>query len=152
MTSEPAGLAARRLPQRLLRRAAMAAWIDDLARSMASGLSRREVVRRLSCGLTAGLLAPMVPNRAEAVRAGCATGQTLCNGTCVNTQTNPNNCGACGSICPAGGACKNGACASGSCPSGETRCRGTCVNLLTNAQNCGTCGTACPAGQSCQNG
>jgi hypothetical protein len=38
----------------------------------------------------------------------CPTGQTLCSGVCVNLQTDPNNCGACGTVCGRG--CQNGTC------------------------------------------
>jgi hypothetical protein len=38
----------------------------------------------------------------------CPTGQTLCSGVCVNLQSDPNNCGACGTVCARG--CQNGTC------------------------------------------
>jgi hypothetical protein len=34
----------------------------------------------------------------------------LCNGACVNTMTNINNCGACGQACGAGKTCNGGTC------------------------------------------
>jgi hypothetical protein len=37
-------------------------------------------------------------------------GLTNCNGACVNTQTDPNNCGGCGTVCDHSGSCQNGAC------------------------------------------
>jgi alpha-tubulin suppressor-like RCC1 family protein len=40
----------------------------------------------------------------------CTPPQTLCNGTCVNTQTDPANCGACGNVCPGGNTCQSGMC------------------------------------------
>jgi hypothetical protein len=40
----------------------------------------------------------------------CDAGQTACNGSCVNTSSDANNCGACGNVCPGGRACINGAC------------------------------------------
>ncbi len=42
---------------------------------------------------------------------GCPTGQTLCGGSCIDTQTSPTQCGACGNACPAGNACTAGVCA-----------------------------------------
>jgi len=38
----------------------------------------------------------------------CPSGQTLCGGTCVNEQTDPANCGACGVACPI--SCNSGSC------------------------------------------
>jgi len=35
---------------------------------------------------------------------------TLCSNACVNLQTDPNNCGQCGRVCPATGACTAGVC------------------------------------------
>lgn len=41
----------------------------------------------------------------------------LCNGTCVNLQTDVNNCGKCGNTCASGQICTNGACVSSCVPS-----------------------------------
>ncbi|MFM9108897.1 MAG: hypothetical protein ACKOWF_19600 [Chloroflexota bacterium] len=54
-------------------------------------------------------------------------------GFCTNFQTDPANCGACGTVCAAG----------------ETCCSGVCRNLQTDPKNCGTCGKACPTGDIC---
>jgi hypothetical protein len=79
-------------------------------------------------------------------------GQTSCGGACVNTQTDNNNCGMCGMVCPMGQSCQMGRCA---CPTGQTAC-GTppaCVNLMTDRANCGMCGRACTVmGQTCTAG
>src|SRR5687767_12595951 len=37
--------------------------------------------------------------------AACPASQTSCGGKCVITQLDPANCGACGTVCPAGQAC-----------------------------------------------
>lgn len=39
----------------------------------------------------------------------CPSGMTSCNGVCVNEQTSPSNCGACGLSCPSG-TCNKGFC------------------------------------------
>lgn len=42
----------------------------------------------------------------------CPSGQVCCSGTCVNLQTDPNNCGTCGNSCngTTPGRCQNGGC------------------------------------------
>jgi hypothetical protein len=94
---------------------------------------------------------------------------------CTRVSSDPNNCGDCGKVCPAGSAngCVDGECRCGSspvCPAGlrcvdnACRCDGTscpdgCCQSSTcqvgNAQACGRGGgdcRACGAGQSCTNG
>jgi len=80
----------------------------------------------------------------------CGTGEAFCGGACIDVQSNNNNCGACGTVCPAGQSCRTGTCTPNCAPS-ESLC-GTpaaCVNTQTNAANCGACGNACPTGQMC---
>jgi hypothetical protein len=73
----------------------------------------------------------------------CTSVQKLCNGACINPQTDNSNCGTCGNSCGAG-TCQSGIC----CGAGQTNCGGQCVDLSTNA-NCGACGNNCGTG-SCQ--
>jgi hypothetical protein len=40
----------------------------------------------------------------------CPAGQTLCTGVCVDEQTDVNNCGSCGNVCPMGQVCSAGSC------------------------------------------
>jgi hypothetical protein len=65
----------------------------------------------------------------------CTGGTSCCAGSCVNLQTNPDNCGACGHICPPGQPCVNGAC----------QCAATAPNFCASTN---TCLAACPAGTS----
>jgi hypothetical protein len=62
----------------------------------------------------------------------CATGESCCAGTCINTSTDANQCGGCG--------------AAHACATGSTCCGAACVDLQQSAQHCGACGTACTAG------
>jgi len=61
---------------------------------------------------------------------------------CGNTQTNPQNCGTCGNVCPSGATCSAGKC---TCTKGEV-CGNACADLLTDAKHCGACGTVCSGG------
>jgi hypothetical protein len=60
----------------------------------------------------------------------CATaGDILCNGTCIDGLSDPNNCGSCGNVCPAGQDCVRGSCQSTRCPPSTTDCEGVwCCN------------------------
>ncbi len=88
------------------------------------------------------------------------TGGMVCNLTsltecpnigCVNLQTDPANCGACGNPCGTGQACSFGECSS--CPAGVLDCGAGCsIDGQTDEMNCGGCGIQCGAGQSCQAG
>jgi hypothetical protein len=46
-------------------------------------------------------------------RCACAEGQTTCGARCVDTASDPRNCGACGNRCSHGVACIDGACIDG---------------------------------------
>lgn len=72
----------------------------------------------------------------------CATGETECNGGCVDTNSNVQHCGACDNLCTDGQSCNKGVC-TGECPKGKTSCSGMCVDVLSDANNCGSCGTVC---------
>jgi hypothetical protein len=80
--------------------------------------------------------------------AGCPVGLTECSGTCVDLVNDHDNCGDCGSVCPAG-ECMAGACV---CPLGMTGCTGGCADLQTDPDHCGRCSIACGDEQICQAG
>ncbi len=82
-----------------------------------------------------------------------------CAGRCVDTRTDPRNCGRCGQDCtmlpnvnPGGVACAGGACLvqPGGCAMPFAHCTsnpddGCETNTQTSATNCGACGTTCIA-------
>jgi hypothetical protein len=93
----------------------------------------------------------------------CQSGQTACNGQCVDSssfQSDPANCGSCGHACSSGETCSDGTCQQSQCSSGLTACGNppVCSNLKTDNNNCGSCGNQCPLGgdglqgQVCSNG
>jgi hypothetical protein len=97
--------------------------------------------------------------------AKCGTGTTLCDGKCVSTKTDINNCGGCGKQCSSKGGtakCTNGACGI-TCTGDNKNCdndvkNGCESNSMTDAENCGDCtsgtGMDCTATASplCDNG
>jgi hypothetical protein len=75
--------------------------------------------------------------------AGCDGGLTSCNAMCVNTQTDPTNCGGCSQACDPGAMCILGAC---ECAAGQTLCSKRCVDLTQDPTNCHDCGHSCQGG------
>lgn len=78
----------------------------------------------------------------------CISLELECRGICVDTMTDPSNCGACGRVCSDGLTCSGGACTA-SCTAPEVECAGACVNTQTSAAHCGACDAACDAGTAC---
>ncbi len=79
----------------------------------------------------------------------CDIGLTDCLGDCVDTTSDPNNCGLCGFQCLTGQLCVFGIC---ECPAGWIVCPGGCVDPNNDPNNCGGCGVDCSAGQACVDG
>lgn len=112
----------------------------------------------------------------------CPTGQTVCDGMCVDLNTNSDYCGQCEQSCgespcenglcecessdyecnnlncegncPQGGRCSGGECV---CPDGQTHCtegyyRNNCVDLQNNQLACGECTIRCDGHSSCLEG
>lgn len=76
---------------------------------------------------------------------------------CVNTQTDRNNCGSVGNVCPGEEICVAGICSCGStgaaCGGGTSCCGGACIDTQSDADNCGACGTVCgDSGPTCTAG
>ncbi len=77
---------------------------------------------------------------------------------CADTRFNPQNCGACGTVCPAAQRyCQWSGLGSGStcvtCASvGLVECNNTCISVLYDNANCGGGGIVCTTAQTCING
>jgi hypothetical protein len=121
--------------------------IDAMARWLHGAQSRRGVV----LGAAATALA-IVPDRTDAAkrrqrrrrrrRNRCQGGLTRCGGACVNTNTDPANCGRCGKDCDAGEQCRSGACGCDVCDD-EDACPFQTVQEAIDAANEGDTITVC---------
>lgn len=95
------------------------------------------------------------PTDTNTCYAGTVGATTMCNGSCLDVndlQSDPNNCGSCGSPCSSNGCLFGGGCQFGSCMPcnqcvpGFLQCNGSsssCVDPSSDANNCGGCGQAC---------
>lgn len=81
----------------------------------------------------------------------CATSETKCSDSCVDTSTDVKHCGACGKACEAGQECKAGKCET-TCEEKQTACGASCVDISSDVKHCGACDNACQTGYSCQKG
>lgn len=82
---------------------------------------------------------------------GCGSGATMCGSSCTVTAIDPNNCGACGTVCGQGEVCSNGQCAL-TCNGGATMCGQSCVDTLHDPAHCGGCDKPCGADEVCNAG
>lgn len=76
----------------------------------------------------------------------CGAGKSLCFDTCVDLQSDRDNCGCCDKRCYGGRICKSGSC---QCDASSTECGGECVNVATDSRHCGRCGSQCKGGTVC---
>jgi formylglycine-generating enzyme required for sulfatase activity len=90
---------------------------------------------------------------AGACQSSCGTGQVNCSSVCRNLATDPDSCGACGTVCSGAGVvsrtCAGGAC-NGVCSAGRANCDGNLqvngceTDVNTSVAQCGGCtGMAC---------
>ena len=104
---------------------------DQMSKIMATGSSRRLIVRNVTGGGLAALLSRLGPTEAAAA--------------CVK----PNKkCGK-GNRCCADAKCKRGKC---KCPTGLTGCPVGCVDTTIDPFRCGDCDTACGGAENCEEG
>ncbi len=73
--------------------------------------------------------------------------KSLCGALCVDTMTDPENCGSCKTKCAAGQYCIAGKCAS--CDAPSKKCGALCIDTSSDPANCGDCGKVCGGGKKC---
>lgn len=116
---------------------------DRLTRALGGRLGRRQAGGMLAAS---GLAALLEGSGTEAKKKKkCKGGLTTCKikkgkkkkRICVNAQSDPANCGACGHACSSGQTCTNGTCTTAACISdpATVTCAGKCG---PTANNCGT--------------
>ncbi len=79
-----------------------------------------------------------------------ACDKVLCSGKCVDTLSDVDNCGTCGTKCGSTAGCVDGKCVS--CDAPTKRCGAKCVDTSSDSANCGACGVACTDGKVCLGG
>jgi hypothetical protein len=96
-----------------------------------TGVASTQVTETVRCEIGQGICAPGFTQ--------CTTGAGPCGGlNCVNLQTDSNNCGGCGNVCPAGQTCMGGTCdlhvtlcPGAPCGANQVKCDGTTSGVCT---------------------
>lgn len=78
----------------------------------------------------------------------CPAYQTRCNGVCIPTSVDPDNCGGCGVTCGQDQVCSGGSCTA-SCLAGLTACDRQCVDTASDNDHCGGCDRPCGPNMGC---
>jgi hypothetical protein len=78
----------------------------------------------------------------------CVDGAVRCDGTCTFLDSDPENCGGCGNVCPS----SYPFCHGGTCYCPWIICNGVCTDISSDYRNCGGCGIVCDVGEGCYSG
>jgi hypothetical protein len=113
-----------------------------------------KVTAQMDCGLPMPMEASLPSSAIDCIATWIAelpaTQCETCGGeACVDLSSSADHCGGCGSACPPGVGCIEGACA---CPSELTACDQACIDTMADPNHCGGCDRACDAGLVCNAG
>ncbi len=114
--------------------------IDDVAKALAGSMPRRQALKLITGGLSAGILGFLGVRAASAAK--CASNQTACGYGCCNNDTQ---------VCLNGNKC---------CEKGSTVCKGSCCPPGSTCVSDGCCppsrvvcfNKCCAPGEICKDG
>lgn len=127
---------------------------DALSRAFAKRRSRRATLLQFGVGATLAALFGARPRPVAQALPGrqveCPPFALVCDDVCVDVQSDPNHCGACGVVCGVDEACRFGFCGPiPACDGLLVLCGDTCVELQSDQRNCGWCGAVCQNWERC---
>ena len=81
----------------------------------------------------------------------CRAGFTMCGGTCVDLETDPEHCGECDMGC-GGLPCGAGECQAAGCDGFPNQCGGSCTDVSSDPLHCRECDRTCDGDEVCVDG
>lgn len=81
----------------------------------------------------------------------CRADFVLCDGVCVDLETDPAHCGECNRDC-GGDPCGAGDCQPAGCGAFPDRCGDSCTDVMSDPLHCSECGRACDGDEMCIEG
>lgn len=120
--------------------------MDKIIQRCAIGLGMLVFLNLVSCANEA------TDQDSPALCGGTACESKCCGEACVDTNSNPLHCGACGVQCDTNEQCSGGKCVKQGCTLPLRMCSGQCVDLSSDPNNCDRCGKVCGDNMKCVGG
>lgn len=128
------------------RTTALAAHLGHATRASVTTLAG--LVMGLGLGLAGGCALQYVVPDPDGDQDQCGPGEVECDGTCIDTDLDPDHCGACTNACVDDEMCVDGTCVE-PMPCALDACDDACVDTQTDPANCGMCGRWCDSSAAC---